>query len=136
MELLFQRLCSKKLLPISWTVITIVLLCLPGSTIPGDGFGFNIPNFDKIVHVILFGGIVLFWGGHYAFRAKKLPGWRRMIILLAILSIVLGIVLEYVQFYWIPQRSFDRGDIVADAGGAITAMLFLLFLYPARRVKH
>ncbi|WP_350340086.1 hypothetical protein [Paraflavitalea speifideaquila] len=51
------------------------------------------------------------------------------------MSTGLGIVLEYVQFYFIPQRSFDRFDIVADASGALAAMLYLLFRYPGRWVK-
>ena len=112
--------------------MTIALLCIPGSAIPGDGRFFDIPHFDKIVHVALFGGIVLFWGGYYAFRPNRPAGWQRLVLLWTLLSIGLGIVLEYVQFYFIPQRSFDRGDIVADAGGAIIATL-LLFLWVPRR---
>lgn len=130
----FQRLCSKPGFPISWTLLTIALLCLPGSSIPGNGL-FSIPHLDKVVHVILFGGIVLFWGGYYAFRAQATSGWRKKAILWTVLSITLGIVLEFVQFNFIPLRSFDRGDIVADAAGSIAASLFLLFLYPGRQIK-
>jgi hypothetical protein len=136
MRSLLQKLCAKKLLPIGWTIITIVLLCLPGSSIPGEGFVFNIPNLDKIVHVILFGGIVLFWGGHYAFRPERSQGWQKLVILLAILSAGLGVVLEYVQFYFIPQRSFDTYDIVADTSGALAAMLLVLFLSPKRSINY
>lgn len=136
MRSLLQKLCSKKLLPIGWTIITIVLLCLPGSSIPGEGFVFNIPNLDKIVHVILFGGIVLFWGAHYAFRPERPQGWQKLVILLAILSTGLGIVLEYVQFYFIPLRSFDIYDIVADTSGALAAMLLVLFLSPKRSINY
>lgn len=135
MRSLVQKLCAKKLLPVSWTLITIILLCLPGSTIPGDGTIFNIPHFDKVVHVILFGGIVFFWGSYYAFRFPAIQGWQKRVIVLAVLSTGLGIVLEYVQFYYIPQRSFDKGDILADAAGAIIAWLCLLFLYPAKVIK-
>ena len=135
MRSFFQRLCSKRLLPATWTILTIVLLCLPGSSIPGESAVFNIPHFDKVVHVILFGGIVLFWGGYYAFQPDKVYGWRKVVIFLAILSTGLGIVLEYVQFYYIPQRSFDRFDIVADTCGAVAALLFLLFLFPRRQIR-
>ena len=79
---------------------------------------------------------MLFWGAHYAFRPVRPQGWQKLVILLAILSTALGIVLEYVQFYFIPQRSFDRGDIVADASGAIAAMLLVLFLSPKQAVKY
>lgn len=133
MRSLLKRLCSRKYLPIAWTLITIVLLCLPGSSLPGDGIQlFEIPNFDKIVHIMLFGGIVLFWGGYYAgYRPLDRP-WIKLIIILAILSTGLGIVLEYVQFYFIPQRSFDKYDIVADACGSLLAACWLLYLYPQK----
>jgi hypothetical protein len=135
MRPLFQKLFSKKVIPVFWTLLTIGLLCLPGSTIPGDGLVLEIPHLDKIVHVVLFGGIVLFWSVYYAHRPGPGRRWRKLVIILAILSTALGIVLEYVQFYFIPQRSFDRFDIVADASGALAAMLYLLFLYPGRLVK-
>ena len=40
--------------------------------------------------------------------------------------ITLGIVMEYVQMYFIPNRSFDGYDIVADIVGAGLAGLWLL----------
>ncbi|MDF2187129.1 VanZ family protein [Paraflavitalea sp. CAU 1676] len=137
MRLLLRKLCTKKILPILWTIITIVLLCLPGSAIPGDGIQFfEIPHFDKVVHVILFGGIVFFWGAHCASNGGTKNTWIRELTLITVLTIALGIVLEYVQFYFIPQRSFDRGDIVADASGAIVASLWLLYLYPIKAVSR
>ncbi|WP_420832385.1 VanZ family protein [Paraflavitalea pollutisoli] len=131
MRALLRRLCTRKYLPVIWTLITIVLLCLPGSSIPGDGIQFfEIPHFDKVVHVILFGGIVFFWGAHYANKKPQTGNWTRLVIILTFLSSALGIVLEYVQLYFIPQRSFDPGDILADTGGALVAAAWLLYLYP------
>lgn len=136
MRSVLRRLCSTKLLPVCWTILTIVLLCLPGSTLPGDGIQlFEIPHVDKVVHVTLFGGIVFFWGAYYANNKLHFGNLTRRVILLFILSSVLGIVLEYVQFYFIPQRSFDRGDIIADTGGALVAAIWLLYLYPTRIFK-
>ena len=61
---LFRRIVSYKFFPLSWTIFTIILLCIPGSIVPGDGF-FGMENLDKIVHVVLFAMNVLFWGWHY-----------------------------------------------------------------------
>ena len=55
-----RKLTSSLSIPLGWTVLTIVLLCLPGSAFPGGGF-FNIPHLDKVIHVILFGGVTIFW---------------------------------------------------------------------------
>lgn len=137
MRLLLQRLCAQKWVPVVWTLLTITGLCLPGSSLPGDGAVFDIPDLDKLVHLVLFGGIVVLWGIYYALQPRQWTKrqWYRLVILLAILSTVLGIVLEYVQFYFIPQRSFDRGDIVADMAGAVGGMGWLVLYYSRRLVK-
>src|SRR5258708_874383 len=123
----FRKLCSTRLLAIAWTLLTIVLLCLPGSSLEAGEALFTIPYFDKYVHVGLFGGITLFWGGYYAFRLQGMPNWRKVVTGMAILGTVLGTVLEFVQLYWIPDRSFDVTDIVADMIGSLLAALFLLY---------
>lgn len=128
MAFFFKRLFSTLVFPFSWTILTIVLLCIPGSPEPGDGFwglDFGFEYTDKVVHVILFGGIVLFWGLYSRYKAMQPAG--RQILLFIIFSIALGVTLEYVQLYFIPFRSFDRYDIVADSGGAIAAGIFLFF---------
>lgn len=121
-----KKLCSWKLLPVSWTLLTIILLCLPGATIPSAGI-FAAKGIDKLVHVLLFGGIVFFWAFNlYACRGEKLK-WRKTIAILAFLSIALGIVLEFLQLYCIPNRSFDGYDIIADSAGALLAGLYHVF---------
>jgi uncharacterized membrane protein YhaH (DUF805 family) len=120
-----KRLCTWKLLPVSWTLLTIILLCLPGSTIPSQGF-FATPGIDKVVHVALFGGIVFFWAFNLYFRRLEELKWRKTIFLLTFFSIALGIVLEFLQLYYIPNRSFDGYDIIADSAGALAAGIYHL----------
>ena len=120
-----KRLCTWKFLPISWTLLTIILLCLPGSTIPNQGL-FSIKGIDKVVHIALFGGIVLFWAFNLYFRRFEELKWRKTIVLLTFFSIALGIVLEFLQLYYIPNRSFDGNDIIADSAGALAAGIFHL----------
>ena len=122
---MFRRIFSYKFFPLSWTLLTILLLCLPGSMVPGTGI-FALRNLDKIVHVMLFGMNVLFWGWHYETSDR---GWRQLkIIFIAITAIIitLGIVMEYIQMYFIPNRTFDGYDIVADIIGCFLAALWLL----------
>ncbi len=114
-----------KLLPVSWTLLIIVLLCLPGSLVPGTGI-FGLPNLDKVVHILLFGANVLLWGWHYEQTELTSSKFRQRVIRCVVLTIVLGIALEYVQKYWIPNRSFDGKDIVADLTGALAAGTWLL----------
>lgn len=125
---MIRRILSYKFFPLAWTIFTIILLCLPGSIVPGTGI-FGVKNLDKIVHVILFGMNVLFWGWHYEAGEKK-AGRLKWIFLFTIISaILLGIILEYVQLYFIPYRSFDGEDIVADIVGSVIAGIWLFKKY-------
>lgn len=125
MPAMFRRIFSHKFFPLSFTLFTIVLLCLPGSIVPGTGI-FSIKNLDKIVHVFLFGMNVLFWGWHYSTSDRDDKSLRTIFITATVLTIILGVVMEYVQKYFIPNRSFDGYDIVADAVGCILAGIWLL----------
>jgi hypothetical protein len=125
MPVMIRRILSHRLFPLSFTLFTIILLCLPGSIVPGTGI-FGIPNLDKIVHIILFGLNVLFWGWHFA-SGHYAPSKQRLCFLAStIFMIALGVIMEYVQLYFIPNRSFDSWDIVADAIGAGMAGIWLM----------
>ena len=115
-----RRILTYKFFPACWTALIIILLCLPGSLVPGKGI-FSIPNLDKLVHIVLFGTNVLLWGWHYAPLSGSVKKFRQTIVLDAMLTTGLGIGLEYVQKYWIPNRSFDGKDIIADLVGAFAA---------------
>lgn len=101
----------------AWTFMVILLLSLPGSMLPNESH-FTIPQFDKFVHITLFGGFVVLWNFYLSTRplsAKKLLRWFFFIF---VLGCALGIAMEFVQKYWIPFRDFDTVDIIADIIGA------------------
>ena len=96
-----------------WTILIQVLLCLPGSTLPTGG-AFEIPNLDKYVHITLFGGLVAFWclyANRQIYTVRKRAALFFIIYLAACFN---GILLEYIQKYYIPNRSFDQADIIVD----------------------
>ena len=124
-----KRLTSHIAIPITWTIFSIILLCLPGSSFPGGGL-FEIPNLDKVVHVILFGGIVVFWCVYYLGKNVSNTNLRSTIIVIALLTIALGICMEFIQFNYIPYRGFDKGDIVANTLSAIVFAAFFYFRKP------
>ncbi|HET9826714.1 MAG TPA: VanZ family protein [Chitinophagaceae bacterium] len=95
---------------VSWFVITTILLCLPGSAFPKENW-FDKIWLDKWVHIGLFTVLAFFWGG----VAKKI----RLAIHIAFYCLLYGVAMEFIQKYFIPNRSFDPGDIVADGIGSI-----------------
>src|SRR5262245_8164185 len=122
---LVKKFCTWKLIPFGWTAMTIFLLCLPGSAIPSTGV-FSTEGIDKVVHAILFGGIVLLCGINLYFRRNQKTKWQQIIVYLTLFSVGLGIGLEFLQRYVIPNRSFDGNDIIADSIGAVLAAVYHL----------
>ena len=121
---LVRRLSRTVIFPIFWTLFTLTLLCIPGYALPGLGM-FGIKHLDKIAHVFLFGGFVLFWS-IYAWEQKKITrSWRISLVLITLLSIGIGVGMEYFQIAYIPNRSFDNWDILADAVGSVLVMWML-----------
>lgn len=128
----FRKLTSSILVPLAWTLITIILLCLPGSAFPSKGlFDLDIPHLDKVVHVILFGGVTVFWCLYFLSKSPSYKSWKGIVLTIAVCAIALGICMEYVQFNFIPNRAFDTGDIVANS---LSAMIFGMIFYFRRPV--
>lgn len=110
------------LLAIVWFLIVTGLLCIPGSDLPQSGFFDMIPFFDKWVHIFLF--CVLTYAFQAAFLEQK---GTRNALKIVLLAICYGTAMEFVQKYFIPNRSFDLTDILADAIGSFLGYLVIVF---------
>ena len=53
----------------------------------------------------------------------SIPEKRNKFILIGFLALAYGIAIEFVQKYFIPNRSFDVWDILADGLGCIAAIV-------------
>ncbi len=109
-------------LAVFWSILTQVLLSLPGSFFPGHGL-FSIPFLDKIAHLGLFGGLVFCWCLYLFFRKKPATIAPAIVWTVISLAFIYGIIMEFVQKNFIPNRTFDRGDIVADLAGSLLGYL-------------
>jgi VanZ family protein len=84
----------------------------------------DLPSFkfaDKIVHFFLYFFLTLLW----ILALQKL---QRIKIRLLIFIILWGIIIEFLQEYFIPGRSGDIFDAVANTIGSISA-IFLCVKY-------
>jgi len=125
---LIRKLSIGFIIPLLWTLLTVTLLCIPGSDLPKSGFFGSIDNFDKLIHLTLFGGTVLFWGTWSHLRFADDKRWFKSICGITLGVILLGIMMEYVQLYFVPNRDFDKADISADMAGAIAAFGYLIIV--------
>ncbi len=76
------------------------------------------PGADKVVHVIMFGGLTFAaladWARSRDFRSVRWP----VCILMAALSSLIGIAIEFIQRSMDMGRSYDPIDMVADISGS------------------
>jgi VanZ family protein len=92
------------------------LFILPGSVFPKNDWLSKI-WFDKWVHIGLF--CALIWLCCWAFTLVTKASFLKLMIIGALY----GIIVEFVQHHFIPNRYFDLGDLVADITGSLIGLL-------------
>jgi VanZ family protein len=105
---------------IAWFLVVLILICLPGEDVPETAFS-AIPDFDKLVHAVLFGGIVFWFSMPFKKREMERQVKINLFIKLTIATVIWGITTEFIQKYFITGRQFDLMDWAADSTGAIIA---------------
>lgn len=105
---------------IAWLLIVTLLLCTPGTEFPKITWKDKI-FLDKWIHAGLFVILVIAWCWVYA----KRPGInkKKVFIKIALWVFLYGIVTELVQEYFVPFRSFEIPDIIADGVGSVAGYI-------------
>lgn len=107
---------------VCWFIISILLLTLPGSAFPKENWLDKIWA-DKWIHIFLFGVLVWLWCFAF-FKNTTKANLLQLFIVITICAIGYGVAMEFVQKNWVANRSFDMGDIMADAVGAVLGFIF------------
>ena len=113
-----KALRFKQFLPaIAYLAFTFYLFTLPGQDLPEIHWVEKI-NFDKIVHLGLFTVLVFIFS--YPFKKFDYTNAKRSkwFIYITLLSISYGIAIEFIQKYFVINRSCDIIDIAADIIGS------------------
>ena len=100
-----------------WLLFVTILLCTPGSRLPKINWSDKI-WLDKWAHIFLFFVLVVLWCRVYLKKATSVS-LKKTFIKITVFSIVYGVIMEIIQHYFIPFRSFDYGDMLADGIGAV-----------------
>jgi len=111
----------------TWLLFVTILLCTPGSKLPKIGWSDKI-WLDKWAHIFLFFVLVFLWCRAYLKRDLVI-NIKKICFTIAILSVVYGIGMEIVQHYFIPFRSFDYGDMIADGIGSIAGYFISVYRF-------
>jgi VanZ family protein len=100
---------------ILWAVVVFGLHAMSSKSFPKITF-WEYLGPDKLVHAFMF---------FVATALALLSGWSK--IKAAALWTVVGILLEYYQFFFTTDRSFDWFDVFADISGVLLSIYALRF---------
>lgn len=106
----------------TWFIISVILLTLPGSAFPKANW-FDKIWLDKWIHIGMFSILVILWCWAMLRRYSGAARLRTIFIGIGLIGIAYGIGMEFVQKYFIPNRSFELGDIAADATGCVLGVV-------------
>ncbi len=121
----FKKSHIKKFIPgIAWFFLVLILICLPGSDIPTVDTWLNEIYFDKWVHFGLFAVLTFLFIYPFTKLALSQKEKNNTAIKIAIAACIWALTTEFIQKYFIPDRSFDLLDWLADSLGVITAYIF------------
>ena len=107
---------------IAWLIIMCVLFFLPGSDLPQANW-LDAIYFDKWVHIGLFAVLIFLWRSSFDLDFNH---YNWVLLLSAILY---GLSVEFIQKYWVPNRSFDLYDLLADTTGSVLGLIVWLRAY-------
>ncbi|MBL7780202.1 MAG: VanZ family protein [Saprospiraceae bacterium] len=107
-----------------WLVIITILSVMPNVQLPS----FNLFSMDKLAHAGVY-GIFTWLLLHGYLKFKGTPG-NKTLVAIACISIFYGVLMEFVQFAFIPGRFYEIDDMLANSFGSILGLtLFRAFFY-------
>jgi hypothetical protein len=121
----------KQFIPgIAWFFVVLALMCTPGKELPKMGSWFDYLDMDKLIHVCVFGLMAVLFMWPVGKSALPIREKRQYFFKIALCTCIWGFTTELIQKHFIPGRSFDPMDFVADSIGGIAA-----YWYCRRRLK-
>ena len=113
---------------IAWFLISVVLLALPGDDLPSVHL-FNIPYFDKVIHLGMFFLLTFLFSYPFIKTASEISFLISTFNKIAIAVIAYGIFMEYIQKAFVRGRSFDVIDMLFDTFGSVAGLLAVRLYY-------
>ncbi|MBW3469915.1 VanZ family protein [Arthrospiribacter ruber] len=124
-----MNLSNHRILPaIIWLIIVIIALLTPGNNLPKAP---SFPHADKLVHFGIFSILTFLWCRVGTINADYQINWRKLLTNLLVFTIIFPILVEYLQKY-IPNRSFEYADIVANLLGGLAGFVAFIILFKTK----
>jgi VanZ family protein len=101
---------------VSWILFISILFFLPGSALPHENW-FSRVYIDKWVHTGFFVVLLFLWRSAFQSNAKSFS------LMLFLIAVIYGLIVEFVQKWWVPNRDFDYFDLLFDALGSVLGLI-------------
>jgi VanZ family protein len=111
--------------------LLIMYLSLTGSDTFRKVPIYNIPHLDKIIHF----GMYFTWMTLIAYENRKNIKSSFHLILIATIPFCYGILMEFLQFYFIASRSGSFYDMLSNSVGIIISILLWIWIKPLLNEK-
>ncbi len=115
---------------ILWALLIFVSSSIPGWVFPHISF----PNLDKIVHFCYYFLFAILLARALRFQSYFWDLSRFSLLLAFLLSTAYGVSDELHQLF-VPDRSCDPRDLLADMAGALVAVLVLAIVRRTTRIQ-
>ncbi len=103
-------------------LVTTILLVIPGNKFPKT----DIISVDKIIHSGLFFVLTLLFCWPFKYSDHSTVQKRSWFLSITLYAIAYGILMEFVQKYFVINRSYDVMDMAFDAVGSLIGYSFSL----------
>ncbi|HEY2798876.1 MAG TPA: VanZ family protein [Thermoanaerobaculia bacterium] len=104
---------------LGWGIFLLTLTSWPSP--PDVPVVSRIPNFDKLVHTILYGVEAFLLCRAIAWPPASRSAWLRALAVAGVIAV--WATLDELHQFWIPGRSMEGLDAVADITGGFTGAL-------------
>jgi hypothetical protein len=126
-KLLILKTGNSLVKSIIWGLIILVSCTIPGNKINKIAL-LELKHIDKFLHFLMYFifSLILYFDLRKYINAQKNKYFGYLYIFF--ISLVWGIIIELVQYYILSYREGSIADIMANIGGILTGILFILLL--------
>jgi VanZ family protein len=109
---------TRRLVATGWTIIIIVATLLPKEVVSQNNW-LNVPHLDKAYHFFSYALMVFFWSMALVEKTPEIKAAR----IAFYGAIILGVLLEILQWQLNVGRHFEILDIIANIIGSIIGLI-------------
>ena len=125
LQMIIKHLSEHKtfwfLTALGWTIFVAFTCLINSKDLPS--IGIEVIGIDKIIHFLFHFVFTLLWSIYYFSKEKKATIKR--VTTVVIVSLLFGIVIEWLQASFTVTRQADVLDVIFNTGGAISAGLIV-----------